>query len=221
MLRSTLAPITPAPAVKKPFVGSHDSCGVTVKTVSFPTAYVATHLASTFAWRFSAERLYCVPGHSVIGCVILSVRPTTADLNCAIVPFPVGSFSLSTVMTGSLSLIDQSRTWLPFMAKLGFNTMFWGSAHAASIWSCVAGSPARRKRDSRSVGTKAVAVGETSESVLEGATVTVWISMSVVVASWTEVTVTTMGAVGQISGVLVLFRYAVGPADGIDEFPVG
>ena len=32
---------------------------------------------------------------------------------------------------------------------------------------------------------------------------------------------TTRGAVGQMSGVEVLFRYAVGPADGIEEFPVG
>jgi hypothetical protein len=125
-----------------------------------PMRYSAVNFASALSWRFSAESSYCWPGQSVKGCVTVSVQLTTADLNCAIVPLDVGSFSEPTVMAESRSSTDHGGT-VPssLTAKFGFDTMFEGSAQAASICSCVAGVPARRKRISRSVGAKEVGVG--------------------------------------------------------------
>jgi len=153
---------------------------------------------------------------------MVRVRPTTADLNCAIVPLPVGAGSDPTVMAGSASSTDQPGTVESSpIAKLGLTTMFSLSAHAASIWAWVAGTPNSRRRRLGSIGVREEAAGAASESVLIAPTVTVWTSVVVSTCTLvsTAVTVITKGAVGQMATETVLFREMVGVAEGSDEFP--
>lgn len=79
--------------------------------------------------------MYCAPGHRVSGSVIVSVRPTTADLNCAIVPLPLGLDSLETVMApSSVASTDHPGTVpLSITVKLGLRTILSRSLQAASI----------------------------------------------------------------------------------------
>ena len=132
MVRSALAPATPDRAVKKVFCSTQDSCGVTVTTESLPIEYLTLQPAATCACLVNAERSYCWSGHKVMGCVIVRVRPTTADLNCAIVPLPVGAGSEPSVMAGSRASIDHpGNDPSSCMPKLGLSTMLPGSAQAA------------------------------------------------------------------------------------------
>ena len=157
------------------------------------------------------------------------------------VPLPLGLSMVLTAMLGSLESTDQPGTWpSERCAKSGFSTMLPVSAHAAAIWSWVAGVPRVRKRESKSLGMKGVGVADGGETVDEDSadaeveaksnaiarTVWIWIEVctivttSVVVATETLSWVTVIAAVGHVSDVLLLSEM-VGVEEGTVELPVG
>ena len=189
--------------------------------------YRTVHPAIVLACLFMDDSLYCWPGQSVSSCVIVKVRPTTADLNCAIVPLPFGSCSDPTVMAGSrLSTVQGATVLSLLMVKLGFATTLLGFAHAASICGCVASWPARRSSVSRLAGVGRLDViddGDAEEAteipadIMVSVRVEIWIRILVC----TDVTVIMMGVVGHISSVVALLTNLVGVGSGIEELPVG
>ena len=146
-VRSWLAPSIPAPAVNVALSSAQEVSGVAVNTALDPTLYCTVQPLLVSSCLVSPRMVYSVPGQSVRGWVSWAISPANAVLKRAMVPLAVETDDKMMLGSKSLLMNQPSVVLSVCMLRVGERTRLPVSAHAASICSCDARVPVRRKRE--------------------------------------------------------------------------